>query len=111
MTIDMDFQKYLDDAFSKINIADFEELEPEEPPRDIYREIRELIIYERRKQDISQEELAERSGLTPEELINIENGVVHPSIETLQKFAGHWVKGLLSIFRTRTYILNFSLAL
>lgn len=28
----MDFQKYLDEAFSKINIADFEELEPEEPP-------------------------------------------------------------------------------
>lgn len=105
----MDFQKYLDDAFSKINIADFLEPEPEVPPRDICREIRELIIYERRKQDISQEELAERSGLTPEELANIENGVAHPSIETLQEFAGRWVKGLLSIFRTRTYILNFLL--
>lgn len=35
----MDFQKYLDDAFSKINIADFLEPEPEVPPRDIYREI------------------------------------------------------------------------
>lgn len=33
----MGFQKYLDEAFSKINIADFEESEPEEPPpRDIY---------------------------------------------------------------------------
>ena len=71
--------------------AHMEELEPEEPPRDIYREIRELIIYERRKQDISQEELAERSRLTPEELINIEKGVVHPSIETLQEFA--WALG------------------
>lgn len=35
--------------------------------------------------------MAERSGLTPEELINIEKGVVHPSIETLQEFA--WALG------------------
>ena len=95
----MDFQKYLDDAFSKINIADFLEPEPEVPPRDIYREIRELIIYERRKQDISQEELAERSGLTPEELVNIESGVVHPSIETLQEFARALGKGLVVDFQ------------
>lgn len=95
----MDFQKYLDEAFSKINIADFEESEPEEPPRDIYREIRELIVYERRKQGISQEELAERSGLTPEELVNIEDGVVHPSIETLQEFAQALGKRLVVDFQ------------
>ena len=86
----MDFQKYLDDAFSKINIADFLEPEPE---------VRELIIYERRKQDISQEELAERSGLTPEELVNIESGVVHPSIETLQEFARALGKRLVVDFQ------------
>lgn len=99
MTMAMDFQKYLDEAFSKINIADFEELEPEKPPRDIYREIRELIIYERRKQGISQEELAERSGLPLEELINIENGVVHPSIETLQELARALGKRLIIDFQ------------
>lgn len=77
----------------------FEELEPEESPRDIYREIRELIIYERRKQGISQEELAERSGLPPEELINIENGVVHPSIETLQELARALGKRLIIDFQ------------
>lgn len=32
----MGFQKYLDEAFSKINIADFEESEPEEPPLGIF---------------------------------------------------------------------------
>ena len=77
----------------------FEELEPEESPRDIYREIRELIIYEHRKQGISQEELAERSGLPPEELINIENGVVHPSIETLQELARALGKRLIIDFQ------------
>ena len=105
----MDFQKYLDEAFSKINIADFEELEPEKPPQDIYREIRELIIYERRKQGISQKELAERSGLPLEELINIENGLYIQVSRLCRSLPGHWVKGLLSIFRTRTYILNFLL--
>lgn len=97
--MDMDFQKYLDEAFSKINIADFEEPESEVLPRDIYREIRELIIYERRKQDISREELAERSRLSPEELANIENGVTHPSIETLQEIARSLGKRLVIDFQ------------
>lgn len=95
----MGFQKYLDEAFSKINIADFEESEPEEPPSGYLREIRELIVCERRKQGISQEELAERSGLTPDELVNIENEVVHPSIETLQEFARALGKRLVVDFQ------------
>lgn len=102
----MDFQKYLDEAFSKINIADFLEPEPEVPPQDIYREIRELIVYERRKQGISQEELAERSGLTPEELVNIENGVAHPSIETLQEFAQALGKRLVVDFQDEDIFLR-----
>ena len=44
-----DFQKYLDEAFSKINTSDFSDSEEDLPRDDVYKEIQQLIVSERKK--------------------------------------------------------------
>lgn len=43
-----DFQKYLDEAFSKINTSDFSDSEEDLPRDDVYKEIQQLIVSERK---------------------------------------------------------------
>ena len=83
-----DFQKYLDEAFSKINTSDFSDSE----------EIQQLIVSERKKQKVTQKELAHRTGLSQANISNIENGVTRPTIDSLQKIAEALGKRLLVCF-------------
>lgn len=96
-----DFQKYLDEAFSKINTSDFSDSEedlPRDDRDDIYKEIQQLIISERKKQKVTQKELAHRTGLSQANISNIENGVTRPTIDSLQKIAEALGKRLLVCF-------------
>lgn len=93
-----DFQKYLDDALSKINISDFSDSEAELPRDDIYKEIQQLIVSERKKQKVTQKELSQRTGLSQANISNIENGVTRPTIDSLQKIAEALGKRLLVCF-------------
>ncbi len=93
-----DFQKYLDEAFSKINTSDFTDPEAELPRDDIYKEIQQLIIRERKKQKVTQKELSQRTGLSQANISNIENGVTRPTIDSLQKIADALGKRLLICF-------------
>ena len=68
-----DFQKYLDEAFSKINTSDFSDSEEDLPRDDVYKEIQQLIVSERKKQKVTQKELAHRTGLSQANISNIEN--------------------------------------
>lgn len=96
-----DFQKYLDEAFSKINTSDFSDSEedlPRDDRDDIYKEIQQLIVSERKKQKVTQKELAHRTGLSQANISNIENGVTRPTIDSLQKIAEALDKRLLVCF-------------
>lgn len=93
-----DFQKYLDDALSKINISDFSDSGTELPHDDIYKEIQQLIVSERKKQKVTQKELSQRTGLSQANISNIENGVTRPTIDSLQKIAEALGKRLLVCF-------------
>ena len=53
-----DFQKYLDEAFSKINTSDFSDSEEDLPRDDVYKEIQQLIVSERKKQKVNQMKIA-----------------------------------------------------
>ena len=94
----IDFQKYLDEAFSKINTSDFSDSEEDLPRDDIYKEIQQLIVSERIKQKVTQKELAHRTGLSQANISNIENGVTRPTIDSLQKIAEALGKRLLVCF-------------
>lgn len=97
----IDFQKYLDEAFSKINTSDFSDSEedlPRDDRDDIYKEIQQLIVSERKKQKVTQKELAHRTGLSQANISNIENGVTRPTIDSLQKIAEALGKRLLVCF-------------
>lgn len=93
-----DFQKYLDEAFSKINTSDFSDSEEDLPRDDTYKEIQQLIVSERKKQKVTQKELAHRTGLSQANISNIENGVTRPTIDSLQKIAEALGKRLLVCF-------------
>lgn len=94
----IDFQKYLDEAFSKINTSDFSDSEEDLPRDDIYKESQQLIVSERKKQKVTQKELAHRTGLSQANISNIENGVTRPTIDSLQKIAEALGKRLLVCF-------------
>ena len=93
-----DFQKYLDEAFSKINTSDFSDSEEDLPRDDVYKAIQQLIVSERKKQKVTQKELAHRTGLSQANISNIENGVTRPTIDSLQKIAEALGKRLLVCF-------------
>ena len=99
-----DFQKFLDENLSKIK---FEKTESEKklPDYDIYGEIREMIVSERRKQKITQKELARRSGISQANICNIEKGERCPTIDTLKKIGDALGKRLVISFEDREDVL------
>lgn len=82
-----DFQKYLDESLSKINVSVVSASDPILPKHDLYRDIQEMIIMERKKQKITQKQLAEKTGLSQANICNIEKGSTHPTIDSLLKIA------------------------
>ena len=82
-----DFQKYLDDNLGKVYIADYGEDEEQLEAYDIFEEIRSAIIALREENNMTQKELAERTGITQANISNIEKGVSKPTLSSLKKIA------------------------
>ncbi len=81
-----DLQSYLDEALKQVDLFDVEE-EPFIVEYDIEAELRELIASTRIKLGITQNQLAEKSGVSQANISKIENGSYRPSIVTLKKIA------------------------
>ena len=82
-----DFQKYLDETLSKVKIPEVNNINNTDSNNEIYTDICEMIINERKKQNITQKRLAEKTGLSQSNISNIEKGSTRPTIETLIKIA------------------------
>jgi len=81
-----DLQKYLDLSLSKVKLANIDEpIATEE--YDIYEEIRHIILDIRNAKEITQNQLAIRSGVSQSNISKIENGSHRPSLATLKKIA------------------------
>ena len=114
-----DFQKYLDEAFSKINTSDFSDSEEDLPRDDVYKEIYEVTNHsatefaatgcysnKQRKMLYSVVSSSEAKVLVSRvqkadpqaNISNIENGVTGPTIDSLQKIAEALGKRLLVCF-------------
>lgn len=96
------FQNLLDNELNKIVLA--EDSVKEVPVFDIYEEIRKQIIRARKQNKITQKQLSQKAGITQANLSNIENGNIHPSIDTLQKIANTLEKELVIMFKDKEYI-------
>ena len=77
-----DFQKILEEKLGQTTIEDFN---PEVPvlEYDVLKEVREAIAEIRKSKNISQKELAERTGITQANISKIENGHYIPSVPVL----------------------------
>ena len=82
-----DFQKYLDEKLSFIQMDQAIISEDIPETYDIYQEIRDAIISLRHENHLTQKDLASRAGLTQANISNLEKGSSKPTIETLKKIA------------------------
>ncbi len=92
-----DFQKFLDQALKKVDIEPVEDMPPRET-YDVFEEIRTQVVKARTDLDITQKELASKSGLTQANVSKIEKGISHPTIDTLLKLAEGLGKRLIIRF-------------
>ena len=93
-----DFQKYLDESLPKIKFSELTDSEYRMPTQDIYIEIQQMILRERKKQKMTQKELAKRTGISQANISKIENGETHPTVDSLKKIAEAFGKRLLISF-------------
>ena len=92
-----DFQKLLDQALEKVNLTPVDDT-PEMEEYDIDAEVRDLVISARNAADLTQKQLAQRSGVSQANISKIENGNSHPSLSTLKRIAGALGKRLVVSF-------------
>ena len=92
-----DFQKLLDQALEKVNLTPVDDT-PEMEEYDIDAEVRDLVISARNAADLTQKQLAQRSGVSQANISKIENGNYHPSLSTLKRIAGALEKRLVVSF-------------
>ena len=92
-----DFQKLLDQALEKVNLTPVGDT-PEMEEYDIDAEVRDLVISARNAADLTQKQLAQRSGVSQANISKIENGNYHPSLSTLKRIAGALGKRLVVSF-------------
>ena len=92
-----DFQKLLDQALEKVNLTPVDDT-PEMEEDDIDAEVRDLVISARNAADLTQKQLAQRSGVSQANISKIENGNYHPSLSTLKRIAGALGKRLVVSF-------------
>ena len=81
-----DFQKLLDQALEKVNLTPVDDT-PEIEEYDIDVEVRDLVISARNAANLTQKQLAQRSGVSQANISKIENGNYHPSLSTLKRIA------------------------
>lgn len=96
-----EFQSFLDKSLSKVSISELVRHEDSHPDYDIYKEIRKLIIQERKAQKLTQQQLALRTGLSQANISNIEKGNSHPTIDSLKKISDALGKRLIIEFADR----------
>ena len=96
-----DFQKFLDENLSKVKIKANTAEEKFYPDYDIFQEVRTMIISERKKQNISQKQLAELTGVSQANICNIEKGSSKPTLDTLKKICDALNKRLVIEFTDR----------
>lgn len=96
-----DFQKILEEKLGQTTIEDFN---PEVPvlEYDVLKEVREAIAEIRKSKNISQKELAERTGITQANISKIENGHYIPSVPVLKRIADGLEKRLIIEFADET---------
>ena len=92
-----DFQKLLDQALEKVNLAPVDDT-PEIEEYDIDAEVRDLVISARSTANLTQKQLAQRSGVSQANISKIENGNYHPSLSTLKRIADALGKRLVVSF-------------
>ena len=92
-----DFQKLLDQALEKVNLTPVDDT-PEMEEYDIDAEVRDLVISARTAADLTQKQVAQRSGVSQANISKIENGNYHPSLSTLKRIAGALGKRLVVSF-------------
>ena len=92
-----DFQKLLDQALEKVNLTPVDDT-PEMEEYDIDAEVRDLVISARNAANLTQKQLAQRSGVSQANISKIENGNYHPSLSTLKRIAGALGKRLVVSF-------------
>ena len=95
-----DLQTYLDEALKQVRIEKTND-EPSVEDYDVYEELSQLIINSRNSLDLTQNQLAEKSGVSQSNISKIENGSYRPSIATLKKIANALEKRLVIDFADR----------
>ncbi|MCL2222525.1 MAG: helix-turn-helix transcriptional regulator [Oscillospiraceae bacterium] len=95
-----DLQTYLDDALKYVKLESAPVL-PIIEDYDIHAELRELIATTRNSLDVTQNQLAEKSGVSQSNISKIESGNYHPSIATIKKIADALGKRLIIDFIDR----------
>ena len=92
-----DFQKLLDQALEKVNLTPVDDT-PEVEEYNIDAEVRDLVISARSAANLTQKQLAQRSGVSQSNISKIENGNYQPSFSTLKRIAGALGKRLVVSF-------------
>ena len=92
-----DFQKLLDQALEKVNLTPVGDT-PGIEEYDIDAEVRDLVISARSAANLTQKQLAQRSGVSQANISKIENGNYQPSLSTLKRIAGALGKRLVVSF-------------
>ena len=92
-----DFQKLLDQALEKVNLTPVDDT-PEIEEYDIDAEVRDLVISARNAANLTQKQLAQRSGVSQANISKIEHGNYHPSLSTLKRIADALGKRLVVSF-------------
>ena len=92
-----DFQKLLDQALEKVNLTPVDDT-PEMEEYDIDVEVRDLVISARNAANLTQKQLAQRSGVSQANISKIENENYHPSLSTLKRIADALGKRLVVSF-------------
>ena len=92
-----DFQKLLDQALEKVNLTPVGDT-PGIEEYDIDAEVRDLVISARSAANLTQKQLAQRSGVSQSNISKIENGNYQPSLSTLKRIAGALGKRLVVSF-------------
>ncbi len=99
-----DFQKFLDENLSKVKIEN-KEMPESFPDYDIYGEISDMIISERKQQKMTQKQLSLLTGISQANICNIEKGASKPTIDSLKKIGDALGKRLIVAFEDREDIL------
>jgi DNA-binding XRE family transcriptional regulator len=92
-----DLQTYLDEALKRVKLDSIND-EAATPDYNINSELSQLIIDTRVSLDMTQNQLAEKSGVSQSNISKIENESYRPSVATLKKIADALGKRLVIDF-------------